>query len=39
MKRVRIKLKSMDLDCKEEFNYLTCESVKDITLLIKRKRG
>ena len=39
MKRVKIKLKSMDLDCKEEFNNLTCESVKDIKLLIKRKRG
>ena len=24
---------------KEEFNYLTCESVKGIKLLIKRKRG
>jgi hypothetical protein len=24
---------------KEEFNYLICESVKDIKLLIKRKRG
>ena len=39
MKRVRIKLKSVGLNCKEEFNYLTCESVKDIKLLIKRKSG
>ena len=39
MKRVRTQLKSVDIKGKEEINYLTCESVKDIKLLIKRKRG
>jgi hypothetical protein len=38
MKRVRIKYVKKK-GGKEEFKFLTCESVKDIKLLIKRKRG